>query len=306
VLSPDDGDAVGALYRHFLANVPEGSQGGDSKEQEATNALEQPVKDGAHHGQAAGSSSGKVTVMGPDGLPRLVQSPGFNVRKPARPFASRGQTATPGVAEESMRVLSELARNGTALLDVLTDLAQLSSSSLTQAVGTLHQEVVRLEDVRTRLADSILAPFTSAAASSSSSPSSSSSSSSLPNSLAALLGLTPNSNGELRSLQNTTRTIFTIVEAIASNTGWIPYIFHNMQHVERLANRTLELAKRSLLTARWELEDDGGTGTTLTQAEALSLVYDTNVKLQRIMPALTRLLAEPGQSSYIKLYCASC
>ena len=205
-------------------------------------------------------------------------------------------------SDEPLRMLTELARNGTQLLDVVTDLAQLTSTSLTKAVATLHEEVVRLEDVRARLNEGLLLP-----GSKPSSPSSSASSTSSNSGLLKASG-----GGELSNLQNTTKTIFTIVEAIASNTGWIPYIFHNMQHVERLTNRTLQLAKRSLLNMHWNrgfqddgagisdpaqaTQDDGSQDGVLrvTQAEALDVIYETSVKLMRIMPALTKLLAEPG------------
>ena len=228
------------------------------------------------------------------------------------------------VAEESLRVLAELAKNGTQLLDVLTDLAQLSSASLTKAVGDLHEEVVRLEDVRARLNEGLLLPSKAAAAAAAAAASGGGGGGDAAGGgggggggagqhPGGHLGLGPGS-GELRSLQNTTKTIFTIVEAIASNTGWIPYIFHNMQHVERLTNRTLELAKRSLLSMHWNRpQPQGGHNEvppapsrqaqegrlggqdSLTQTQALDLIYNTNVKMQRILPALTKLLAEPGR-----------
>ncbi|XP_076460467.1 uncharacterized protein LOC143293467 [Babylonia areolata] len=241
---------------------------------------------------------------------RRVYTPAF--RQPAHDASSSSPSAHPYPhslphphplsSEKSLAVLAELAKNGTMLLDVLTDLAQLSSSSLTKAVGSLHQEVVRLEDVRARLNEGLLYP---GKASSSFSSSSSSSSSSGP---AVAAGPVPGLGGDLGSLQNTTRTIFTIVEAIASNTGWIPYIFHNMQQVERLTNKTLELAKRSLLSVHWNrgmadaalpdslLQGPGGAHRAKgspSQAEALDVIYDTNVQLRRILPALTRLVAEP-------------
>ena len=34
-----------------------------------------------------------------------------------------------------------------------------------------------------------------------------------------------------------------MVEAIASSTGWIPYIFHNLQFVEGQVNQTLVTSK---------------------------------------------------------------
>ena len=168
------------------------------------------------------------------------------------------------VAEESLKVLAELAKNGTQLLDVLTDLAQLSSTSLTKAVGSLHEEVVRLEDVRARLNEGLLLPGKAAAGTGGGQDSAS-------GHPAAHRGLSA-PGGDLRSLHNTTKTIFTIVEAIASNTGWIPYIFHNMQHVERLTNRTLELAKRSLLTMHWN-RPQGNQIPIQAQERRLSLIH---------------------------------
>lgn len=221
-----------------------------------------------------------------------------------RPVSSGTLPVKSSVPHESISVLVELAKNGTQLLDVLTDLAQLSSSSMTKALGSLHDEVVRLEDLRTRINAGLLLTTGKP--------------------LAGVLGQTAGaelSGGgfgatqELRSLQNLTKTIFTIVEAIASNTGWIPYIFHNMQHVERLANRTFELAKKSVGQLQWSrplgneipgvpeaqerrpgvvpVGEEADRPGAMTQAEALDVIYETNVRLKRIMPALTRLLAEP-------------
>ncbi|KAL8617668.1 hypothetical protein ACOMHN_064922 [Nucella lapillus] len=210
------------------------------------------------------------------------------------------------VADESLRVLSELSKNGSQLLDVLTELAQLSSNTLTQSVSTLQAEVSRLENVRVLLSKGITStpPPTQHTPSSDLAVDQESS--------ADVISAGSSGAGDLRSLQNTTKTIFSIVEAIASNTGWIPYIFHNMQHVEKLANRTLELTQRVLVrsTPRWsrprgpEVPGSGSGGGLLTpqwrllggsvnQSQALDLIYDTSVNLQRIMPALTKLVAEP-------------
>ena len=159
------------------------------------------------------------------------------------------------------------------------------------------------------------------------------------------------------SLLNTTKSVFQIVEAVASNTGWIPYIFHNLQSLELQANKTLYHTHRVVSIVshinktvtdvvrdrdNWPL-NDGPVGlrklsttrrptvvpstttrattaatTTPTQASILAdvgsevmwsyndtfalsnkinFIYRTSSKMHRLIPALTRLLGEPGRKT---------
>ncbi|XP_076465528.1 uncharacterized protein LOC143297203 [Babylonia areolata] len=295
LLSTGHTEGAEVLFEDLISNLPEGADlssaelGVDSQEQEKRNLLERadngkdrgsklrpepfPIK--THAGQRPATPFGSApyyTIGSREGPPHLPPDGGLGMKE---------------VVEESLRVLSELTKNGTQLLDVLTDLAQLSSNTLTHSVTALHTEVQRLEDVRVSLNQGLPSPGKASGDVALGQESSAGS----------------GAGGDLRSLHNTTKTIFSIVEAIASNTGWIPYIFHNMQLVERLTNRTLELTKRSMAT-RWNhphgnevpipLTQDRQLGQDgVSQVQALDLIYDTSVRLQKIMPALTRLVAEP-------------
>ncbi|KAK7508495.1 hypothetical protein BaRGS_00000061, partial [Batillaria attramentaria] len=311
LLTPGEGGEE--LFEELVNNMPgvasseEEDTADDSYSQDVTSEMDSATAapdTSTVSGANAGSSGAPANLARPQPPQRSSSlSAAFSAGAlKSRVLASKSAAAASsgtgkGLAHDSIMILAELAKNGTQLLDVLTDLAQLSSTSLTSAVGSLHEEVVRLEDLRTRINAGLTGKTGGGILSQ-----------------AGGGGLELGAGGgsqELRNLQNTTKTIFTIVEAIASNTGWIPYIFHNMQNVERLANRTLELAKKSLQQPQWSRPlgneipgvpeaqerrpgvEDEGQPAAMTQAEALDVIYETNMRLKRIMPALTRLLAEP-------------
>lgn len=289
----------GTVRKHHGENFKEGTQS------EFTNkeTLPQDYEDASANDldpqmNSVETSSSRDARTSP-GRPQSPHSESTRVRTPIFTSKVTGGTASLHSCPlplDSLKVLANLAKNGTQLLDVLTDLAQMSGSSLSLAVGSLHDEVVRLEFLRSRLTESLVQASSKTSS-----------------------GAFSTSHGEsqeLRSLQNITKTIFTIVEAVASNTGWIPYIFHNMQHVERMVNRTLELVQRSLSQRHWsrphsnevpaslEAQDHfqvrgDDEPTAFTKTEAFNVVLDTNVKLKRIIPALTRMLAESGKNLFV-------
>ncbi|XP_012937281.1 uncharacterized protein LOC101861810, partial [Aplysia californica] len=208
------------------------------------------------------------------------------------------------VSNDLVNNMATIAKNGSQLLEVLTDLAQMSSVSLAQTTAALQDEVKRVEGVRTRMATTMLARSTG------------------------------DKSDPVTQLTNTTQRIFKLVEAVASNTGWLPLIFRNVQHVETLGNRSLEFVTRnhailrdlqrlsSEANARLDesaaspeptisnkipripegratgapentAPSEGAKEELVLDQESLETIYSTSLQLNRIMPALTKLLAEP-------------
>lgn len=217
----------------------------------------------------------------------------------------------------------KLSFNGSQLMELLTELATTSSASFKTSIEKLDQEVTRLNKVQ----DLTLPPVHSKAD--------------------TFIRDDPKAGGnsQLRDIQNRTDMIYTIVEAIASNTGWIPYVFHNVRFVENQINKTLKLVntidarseeilvrqranmaimfkpkgfiRASPTTTESPIETleqergrqavNGKSQTSATYEEMMStnqslifdqmmdVVYKTNVKINRLIPALTNLLGEPGK-----------
>lgn len=181
----------------------------------------------------------------------------------------------------------------------------MSSTSLVKTTASLQDEITRVEGVRTHL---------------------------------AATGLARNKGDQpdpVSRLTNMTMKTFKLVEAVASNTGWLPQIFQNVLHLESLANGSLYLARQnegilrqihktvtihSSADSKAESEGDptlsNRTPYILDQWDALTLsktnasskddpviinrealeaIYSTSLQLNRIMPALTTLLAKPGK-----------
>uniref|UniRef100_A0A0B7B1Y9 SRCR domain-containing protein n=1 Tax=Arion vulgaris TaxID=1028688 RepID=A0A0B7B1Y9_9EUPU len=198
--------------------------------------------------------------------------------------------------------VATLIKNGSQLLEVLTDLAQLSSVSLSKNTAALQDEVTRVEGVRTQMATTMLARASG------------------------------DESDPVTRLTNATMRTFRLVEAVASNTGWLPQIFNNIQHLESLTNRSLHatmqnyalLSKAQQTAASLEstasvnhaettsstssriprtnghrdrpshgnLNESSKDDATLNR-ESLETIYSTSLQLNRIMPALTKLLSEP-------------
>ncbi|XP_046340855.2 uncharacterized protein LOC124121822 [Haliotis rufescens] len=192
--------------------------------------------------------------------------------------------------ESVLKDIAKFSQNGSQLFEILTDLAQMSQVSLSSSLVELQDELLRMEETRTKLEKETKLP-----------PSYGSG----------------DSNLALQKILNTSKATLKMTEAMASNTGWIPYIFHNVQYVEGQLNRSMSVTTRFLselrsLTSKLsrpdpnaqtqagvannvppEREGDTRNGSAMTQENVLEFIYDTSVKLKRIMPALTRLIAEP-------------
>ncbi|KAL4222102.1 Neurotrypsin [Mactra antiquata] len=218
--------------------------------------------------------------------------------------------------------LLKLSFNGSQIIELLTELATTSTSSINTSIEKLNLEISRLVKAQT-----------------------------IP--LSPPVNTKPDifirddpkagGNSQLRDILNRTDMIYTFVEAIASNTGWIPYIFHNVRFVESQMNKTLKSVKtldtrseEMLLRQRAnmaimfkpkEFLKDPSTTTTTAQpivdkkakgnngkdnddktysydfaeptnqssifSHMMDFVYRTNIKLNRLIPALTNLLGEP-------------
>ncbi|KAK3596826.1 hypothetical protein CHS0354_015682 [Potamilus streckersoni] len=238
-----------------------------------------------------------------------------------------GCISSRGILED----LRKMTKNGTHLVEILTDLATISSSSIQVSLKELNREITRLNEVqenrRTR--------------------------NNYFNNNAESLRMEMDEivdRNALNDIKNRTEWIYILSEAIASNTGWIPYMFHTMRFVESQVNKTLRTSTYNLQTTEKILEiilkqKDYGTSVPFTSPipvtkavvnkparsfqnlvikptlqvppktnsadlpsnfthgdsfnsttscnEMLEFVYETNVKIRRLLPALTLLLGEP-------------
>lgn len=110
--------------------------------------------------------------------------------------------------------LVKLTQNGSQLLELLTELATTSTASLKQGLQQIDKAVNRLDKGN---GDATNVPVRD--------------------------DPRAGTNQYLKDIHNRTEWIFLLVEAIASNTGWIPYVFHNTKFVESQVNKTLKLTK---------------------------------------------------------------
>ncbi|KAJ8314149.1 hypothetical protein KUTeg_008710 [Tegillarca granosa] len=216
------------------------------------------------------------------------------------------------VSVKTLQDVVQLTKNNTQLLEIVTDLAQLSQISMKKSVLQIQDEVLKLQQEReqseTKRQNAPPRPEVSAGV----------------------------SEYEFESLLNTSKSLFHIVEAVASSTGWIPYIFHNLQYVESRVNESLVTSRRILqkilssppstgsaitpdhgqsnvfetrpdsneILSELSLIGNGSLGARNDSLPAgllkkLNFMYNTDTKLHRLIPALTRLLGEPEYSEVI-------
>lgn len=207
-----------------------------------------------------------------------------------------------------MEEIQLMYRNGSQVLDVIAEMTRSSQNELKTTIQQLNNEVFKLQEIRSEEET----PH--------------------PEMLSGQIDF------HLEEISNNTRAVFHIVEAIASNTGWIPYIFSNLQFLENQINQTLVTAKMAFRSASlqnsktpYTLKDQGyqngphlsddpnlmsstprnqdtktfsekdvesaegwlSLNQTMELQTRFEFVYETNKRVNRILPALTRLLGEP-------------
>lgn len=207
-----------------------------------------------------------------------------------------------------MEEIQLMYRNGSQVLDVIAEMTRSSQNELKTTIQQLNNEVFKLQEMRSEEET----PH--------------------PEMLSGQIDF------HLEEISNNTRAVFHIVEAIASNTGWIPYIFTNLQFLENQINQTLVTAKMVFRSASLQnskspntLQDQGyqngphlsddpnlmsstprnqdtktfsekdvesaegllSLNQTMELQTQFEFVYETNKRVNRILPALTRLLGEP-------------
>ncbi|XP_050418836.1 uncharacterized protein LOC126832172 [Patella vulgata] len=190
------------------------------------------------------------------------------------------------------------SRNETKFLDVVARLVLNTSVSLSNTLVGLQDEVFRLNEIGIKLSE------------------------------ANVNKVTYDPTRILQDILNHTKLTHNIARIIASNTGWMPHTFHRVGAVGEQLNKSLEITQNlygdfsnvfdiqmgskrgkehnkaqtvmeSALNHRAQtasreydiLREDNVT--SLPSSPLLNLIFDTNKELKRIMPALTRLIAEP-------------
>ena len=221
-------------------------------------------------------------------------------------------TVTKSLVDEILK----MSFNGTQLVQMLTDLTTSSTSSIQLSIDKLDHEINRLNKIKEE--PLLSAPFYQKSD--------------------AFIRDDPKAgaNAQIKDIQNKTDWIYQLSEAIASNTGWIPYVFHSLRFVENQVNKTLKFAanidaksEELLLRNRANMaimfkpkqkppsqnqevkspltapdgpespEKQTGSECSVNSNQSaiyehmMSYVYNTNVKLNRLIPALTDLLGEP-------------
>ena len=129
------------------------------------------------------------------------------------------------VSKDLLNEISKLSFNGTQMIELLTELVTTSTSAMQNSISKLESEVGRLHRVQE---DSL--------------------SKHLLNKPENFARDDPKvgSNDCMKDLQNRTDWIYQLTEAIASNTGWIPYLFHSVRFIESQVNKTLTATKKIL------------------------------------------------------------
>ncbi|KAH3720739.1 hypothetical protein DPMN_063643 [Dreissena polymorpha] len=127
------------------------------------------------------------------------------------PIKSDGECIS---ADPFLQELSLLFRNGSQLFELMTDMVEASSSTVKLSLDKFNSEVSKLANVREEITGNI--------------------------------GLVINKSeinniNQLADLRNTTDYILMLADAIASNTGWIPYVYHRVKYVESQVNKTLDI-----------------------------------------------------------------
>ncbi|KAK0070436.1 hypothetical protein Bpfe_000419 [Biomphalaria pfeifferi] len=229
-------------------------------------------------------------------LPRQPQNDEFEVFNTVPGSVSNeghnqfSQTAWQPFSKDLAWKFANILQNGSQLLEVLSDLAQLSSVSLTQATNSLHDEIRRMEGLRTSITTTFLARTSE--------------------------------EDSMRRVINSTNQIIKLLESVATNTGWLPSIYKNIQNVEVLTNRSLFMVNRNYnlffqtLQSKTKKNEESTSESASNQKgsqsfrqatkssnitkeergldkESFETIYSTSLQLNRIMPALTKLLAEP-------------
>lgn len=230
--------------------------------------------------------------------------------------ANANETQTCAVTKSVIDEVLKLSFNGTQLVQMLTDLATTSSSSIQLSIDKLDKEIGRLNKIQSETLPPLYQRHET------------------------YIRDDPKagSNNQIKDIQNKTDWIYQLSEAIASNTGWIPYVFHNLRFVENQVNKTLKLvtsidtrSEEMLVRQRanmaimfkpkqpstqspvvkkqiTETNADDRRGTPADSVscvvnasqntlfeQMMTYVYNTNRKLNRLVPALTNLLGEPGR-----------
>ncbi|GFO38030.1 neurotrypsin [Plakobranchus ocellatus] len=185
---------------------------------------------------------------------------------------------------ELTRSMATFVKNGSQLLEILTDLAQMSSMSLQKAVIKLHNEIRGVDGLHDRMEAVLLSVIETA----------------------SKMG-----KESIDKLVNTTDSTHRLVESIVANTKWLPIIFHNVKHQSALGNRTLHfsthnhgLLRRLVHFQRQEQQARAKEDKSVEKASHdeqeedwreryLATFYNTSLELHKIMPALSKFLAEP-------------
>ncbi|WAR09862.1 NETR-like protein [Mya arenaria] len=123
------------------------------------------------------------------------------------------------LSEHILQEMSYLSKNSSQLIELMTDIASSSSGALKDSLNKLNKEIELLSKQSPSFENF-----------------------KLPEHAEAFSKDEPKTgNNILRDIQNKTDLIYLFAEAIASNTGWIPFVYHRVKYVENQVNKSLNI-----------------------------------------------------------------
>lgn len=254
-------------------------------------------------------------------MPDFSDFVGKTFEKPEAPRRALPEDDKCAISKPILEEMGQLSRNGTQLVELLSDLALSSSSNIRKSLAKLDHGISSLNKFKEETLNNLVVNKVEAFS-------------------------REEKNAHLKDIQNKTELIYLLAEAIASNTGWIPFVYHRVMFVENQVNKTLnyvtnidvalkEMKQKANMAFIFKPRnktkdkdsqfsniiptDDSYDSTTSSPRSTrpistecsnksstfdnmMLFVYKTNQRINRLIPGLTNLLGEPGKQNSHVLY----
>jgi len=142
--------------------------------------------------------------------------------KPKEPQQVDDTQNTCSISKAILQEMAQISKNGSDLVEVLTDIATSGSGALKESLQRFDRQLNRLSKM------SIDSPVPSQRRQQ------------------VTEGFAQDENPNtlqvaIQDIQNKTDLVYRFAEAIASNTGWIPFVYHRVKFVENQVNKSLNI-----------------------------------------------------------------
>lgn len=169
--------------------------------------------------------------------------------------------------DASVKEISKIVENGPELVELLATLAQMSTESMKTSLINLQDSILKLEnidmdilimEIRTRL---------------------------------------NSTEAKIETLLNKSSAVFNGLDAVSTNTGWMPYLLTMVEFIQARVNNTSDatLSRHSHGMETLDQIKSRIKFGNITNMDAKSA--NTILKLDRLLPALTKLVVEIGKTS---------